>query len=347
MKILHVVGSFVNGGIETLLVNTANRQIFSGHEVGIIVTTNKWSEHLLDSLDGRVKVFLINKPVGSKNPRFLVRILLAYHKYSPEILHLHDPDLDKLFFPKHKSEKRLVTIHNDTIPISFSRNVNRYIAISQCVYDSFVQKTGQDNCVVCLNGIDSSRFKVKKEYLGQPEKILMVGRVVFDVKGQDMVVRAVAGLPKGIREKVHLDIWGDGPDVEELRRLVSELELDNLVSVSGNRENEYVAEHLCDYDLFVQASSHEGLGLSVIEAMLSGVPVLVSDAKGLLEVSDNGKFGRIFKHSDEDSFIDNFVRCRENYAEAVCMARSAREYASSRFSMDVYVDKLEKAYLTV
>ena len=153
MKILHSIGSFVNGGIETLLTNVVNRQVAEGNTVAIMIVTSKWSQEMVDALDKRIKVFYINKPVGSHNPWYLLKLLYYYKSFKADILHLHGPDSARFFMPKNKEERRVVTLHNEVMHMTFSKSVDIYIAISQCVLDAFKQKTGHNNCVICYNGI--------------------------------------------------------------------------------------------------------------------------------------------------------------------------------------------------
>ena len=117
MKILHSIGSFVNGGIETLLTNVVNRQVAEGNTVAIMIVTSKWSQEMVDTLDKRIIVFYINKPIGSHNPWYLLKLLYYYKSFKADILHLHGPGSEKLYSPKNKNERRIITIHNETIAI--------------------------------------------------------------------------------------------------------------------------------------------------------------------------------------------------------------------------------------
>ena len=65
MKLLHIVYSLVNGGIETMLVNVANEQI-NNHSVYIMIINNIVDERLLEKLDGRIKVIRINRNIKFK-----------------------------------------------------------------------------------------------------------------------------------------------------------------------------------------------------------------------------------------------------------------------------------------
>lgn len=344
MRILHSLGSFVNGGIETLLINVANRQAQAGNEVGIMIVTNKLSQDIINALDKSIRIFLINKPIGSMNPWYLLKMAYHYKSFNADILHLHSPGAEKLFMSKNKGERRIITIHNETIPMPFGESVDQYIAISQCVLDSFKKKTGHDNCVVCYNGVDKNRFAVKTSYNERPKRLLFVGRILFDVKGQDIVLEGLTHLAKSVKVDIHLDIWGDGSDMNKMKQMVTELGLDKTVSIFGNKDNEYVAQHISDYDVMIQASRHEGLGISAIEAMMSGVPVLVSSAKGFLEVTENGKYGKVFLHSDVDAFVKAFTEVYDNYAIAVETAKNAITYATEKFSLNAHMKQIMDIY---
>lgn len=344
MKILHSVGSFVNGGIETLLTNVVNRQVAEGNTVAIMIVTNKWSKEMIEALDSRIKVFYINKPVGSQNPWYLVKLLYYYKRFKADILHLHSPGSEKLFTPKNNNERRIVTIHNETIAIPFSRTIDQYIAISQCVLESFKQKTGHDNCVVCYNGIDIPKFKCKKEYSKKPYKMVALGRILFDVKAQDLIVKAISKLPTEIRKEIHIDIIGDGKDANILKALIIELGVEDCVTLVGNVPNTFVTENLCKYDLLLCASHHEGLGITAIEGMAAGVPLLLSDALGYIEVTDNGKYGKHFKHSDAAAMKEAIIYAYENYSCICFTAKKSIEYAKDKFSIERYMINLTEIY---
>ena len=344
MKILHSIGSFVNGGIETLLTNVVNRQVAEGNTVAIMIVTSKWSQEMINALDSRVKVFYVNKPVGSQNPWYLLKLLYYYKLFKADVLHLHSPGSEKLFTPKNNNERRIVTIHNETIAIPFSSTVDQYIAISQCVLDSFKKKTGKNNCIICYNGIDIDKFKLKDSYSNKPYKILALGRVLFRVKAQDLIVEAMSKLPTAIRKEIHLDIWGDGKDAEKLCALVNKLNVYDCVTLCGNVTNEYVADNMCNYDLLLCASHHEGLGITAIEGMAAGVPLLLSDALGYIEVTENGKYGKHFKHSDAESIKNAIIDAYNNYESLCKKAVESIEYAHDKFSIESYLNELTNIY---
>ena len=343
MKILHFIGSFLDGGIENLLINVVNRQAAQSEEVAIMIGTT-YNVKMFSLLDNRIKVIRINKPIDSKNPWYLIKIICSYHAFKPDVLHLHSPGVEYLFPFKPTKEHRVVTIHNETIKIPFSSTVDQYIAISQCVKDSFIRQTGHDNCVICYNGIDVERFALKQHYFNKPQKLIALGRILFSVKAQDLIVKAFSNVRPEKREQMTLDIWGDGKDFDALRSIVLKLGLEKNVSLVGNVSNNYVTKHLCDYDMIICASHHEGLGIAAIEAMAAGVPVLLSDALGFVEVTDGGKFGKHFAHSNETALTAAIENAYQDYTSMCNTARSAVSYAKEKFSINNYVSTLLKLY---
>lgn len=344
MKILHSIGSFVNGGIETLLTNVVNRQVAEGNTVAIMIVTSKWSQEMVDALDKRIIVFYINKPVGSHNPWYLLKLLYFYKSFKADILHLHSPRSEKLFSPKNKNERRIITIHNETIAIPFSATVDQYIAISQCVLESFREKTGHNNCVICYNGIDINRFKTKIVYPQKPHRIVAIGRILFNVKAQNLIVEAISKLPTEIRKNIHLDIIGDGKELDVLKGMVKRLNVEDCITLVGNVTNTYISENLCRYDLLLCASHHEGLGITAIEGMAAGVPLLLSDALGYLEVTENGKYGKHFKHSDTEAIKEAIICAYESYSSICITAQKSIEYAKEKFSIERYMKNLAEIY---
>ena len=346
MRILHIVGSFLNGGIETLLVNVANRQSQDGHEVGIIFITNRIAKELVSEIDSSVKTYYVNKPVGSKNPYFLLRLNYFYRRFCPQILHLHGSNFTNLLLGKCTGEKRFVTLHNNVIKIYYSKSVDQYIAISECVRASFVRQTGMQNCTVCYNGITLENFVTKTEYREKPQKIVCVGRVLFGVKGQDILIDALTRL-KSQGYSLACDFYGTGSDYELLKHLIEKNNLQASVKALGNIPNEYLAKHLHEYDLAVQASRHEGLGISAIETMACGVPTILSAVDGFLEVSKNGQYAMLFANESAAELCDKLISAIEHYDTCIILAKDAKNYVDASFSILKMVSELDTIYTSV
>lgn len=114
----------------------------------------------------------------------------------------------------------------------------------------------------------------------------------------------------------------------------------------GAKDQSFIFEHLCDYDLYVQPSIYEGFGLTVAESMAAKVPVLVSENQGPLEIIDNGKYGYYFKNQDvEDcaSKIEMFLKHKNDPS----MISSAYQRVASLYNVKNTARKYLELYETL
>ena len=302
MKICHVLWQLEFGGIETMVVNIVNEQVALGNKVDIIIINDMIESVLLEKISDKAGVHRLGRKQGSHSPLSIVSLNVKLYGLHPDIVHFHAVDIQR-FVWKRLIGKWCTTHHTmcvEKLHRFFSDNKHIF-AISEQVRDDIKSKLAIDSTVV-NNGICASDF-VRKQSLhrdsNKPFKLVQVGRILLSVKGQDVLVHAVAVLrAKGV--DVTLDFIGDGPDSDELRQLIHNLSLDCHVNVLGSRMPEYIEAHLCEYDMLVQPSRIEGFGLTVAEAMASGIPVAVASLPALVGVVDNGKCGYIFRADDAE-----------------------------------------------
>ena len=342
MKILHYVPSFLNGGIETMLVNVANMQAADGNTVAVMVFTDRVSPDLVAKLSKSVKLYCVGKPVGNHNPLYVLKANRFHKSFAPDVFHFHATEASRLFPFKNRSERRVATIHSNSLPVSAHPSVDRYIAISRCVQEYFRGETGKDS-VLCYNGIDIASFSVKNEYKDRPSKILSIGRLT-PVKGIDILIKGFAGISREFPD-LSLDIWGEGEQRRELEELIDSLSLQDRIMLCGNVDTRYVEKHIADYDIVIQSSRHEGLGISAIEAMAAGVPLIVSGADGFLEVTDNGRLATLFEKENPVALGDSIRQVIEEYRNVAAIAREAETYVAETFSLRVLVDNLYRIYI--
>ena len=152
--------------------------------------------------------------------------------------------------------------------------------------------------VVVENGILADKIRKKTDYTVKNGTFhfVQVGRLNISQKGQDIFISAVNELVnvRDIRNfQVHF--VGDGESRPMLQEMVQKFHLEDYVIFEGTKSQDYLFEHLADFDCFVQPSRYEGFGLTVAEAMAAGLPVLVSNIEGPMEVIDSGRVGLSFE----------------------------------------------------
>lgn len=296
MKILHICWSLDNGGAENMLVDIINYQV-KYEDVSLFIINDRIDYSIFNRIDKRCHVKLMGRKEGDKNPFALLKIYGYFLSHHFDIVHLHNPDMIKYLWLKRNYVR---TVHNTNIGYQNYRWHKGIISISEAVRED-LESRGVHGSEVIDNGINFSLIKpnVRKERNGV-FRMIQVSRIYFEQKGQDILVEAVKKILSHGMTNIHLDFIGTGQDIDRLRQMIEENHLEKYISLLGNMPREYIYEHLCDYDLFVQPSRFEGFGLTVAEAMGAKIPVLVSENEGPLAIIENGKYGFAFKNKSVD-----------------------------------------------
>lgn len=152
-----------------------------------------------------------------------------------------------------------------------------------------------------------------------PTRIAMVARLAAP-KRPDLLLHALAQLRDALGQEVPASIIGDGPDRDALQALASQLAL-HQVSFAGNVDD--VPRRLAQHSLFVLLSDHEGLPISVIEAMRAGLPIVASQLPSMGELLPSEQYGALVPNKVE-AIAQALERLARSPALRECMGRSAR-----------------------
>lgn len=160
---------------------------------------------------------------------------------------------------------------------------------------------------VIHNFIDTSRYEgrfdpdLRKCYANEKERVLVHTSNFRPVKRIDDIIRAFATLRERIPAKLLL--IGDGPERGRVQQLCQELETCDSVIMLGKLERP--EEVMSIADLYIQASGHESFGLSALEAMACGIPVVSTNAGGIPEVVEQGVSGLMGDVGDVEALANN------------------------------------------
>ena len=302
MKIVHIIFSLNNGGKENMMVDIANEQQKLGHKVSIIIINNFKEETVFNRISPLIRIFEMHRNTGSKNPSLFFSLFFVFNfKLHPDIIHCHDISMGKFLKYLSKS-KRVITIHGlgfDVKPLSYFDEI---FTISGTVKDD-IENRSHLNCRVVYNGICTTIIKARTNHeLSDTIRIIQVSNLMHEYKGQDVLIKAIDILVNSQSFKnIRVELVGEGYSRMFLNQLIDECHLKEHVFLIGIKSREWVYEHLCDYDIFVQASRNEGFGLTVAEAMAAKLPVIAAEHDGPAEILGNGQYGFLF---DNENPID-------------------------------------------
>jgi len=148
-----------------------------------------------------------------------------------------------------------------------------------CVYDFIVpyaKDMGAKNISVIYNKVDLNKFSPKqsKEFNSSKPTILSVGRLI-DQKDQSVLIKSIKDLD------VELIIIGDGPNYQRLLDLIKQLRVENKVKIIKRVANEELNKYYVSCDIYAQPMMNlGGIPMPVLEAMASGLPIVMSKKEG-------------------------------------------------------------------
>ena len=180
----------------------------------------------------------------------------------------------------------------------------------------------------------------KRTVMAKPEELIVTHISNFrKVKRIDDVVRIFYGIQQKLPAK--LIMVGDGPEREIADQLCKDLGIKSKVLFLGNTSD--IDRILCFTDLFLLPSASESFGLSALEAMAAGVPVVSSNTGGLPEVNEEGISGYLCPIGDVKAMAEKAIYILEDKARLAQFKQNARKVAE-RFDEEKIVPMYEALY---
>ena len=131
-------------------------------------------------------------------------------------------------------------------------------------------------------------------------------------KKWDLLLKALASLPKDLRNRFHFTLWGPTPAepdalsyASELRSLRQSLSLDDCVTLNGPSRS--IPDLLAQSDWFVLPSTNEPCSVALLEALCHGIPALVSNSGGNIDIVTPGINGQHFQMDSVDSLAQQLA----------------------------------------
>jgi glycosyltransferase involved in cell wall biosynthesis len=368
MRILHVINNLGSGGAERLVAESLPlMKAYPGVEVELLLLTEANSVFLEGLKKEGIKVTSLNsgKNIYSiYNPLNILKIAKEITKKSYDIVHVHLfpaqywVALAKIFI-KSRDFKLLTTEHstnNRRRGKFYFRPIDRFIySLYDCIIS--ISPSTQENLLIWLkpateeskkyriieNGINLDNFcnaipydkrELSQFITNETRTICMVGRFT-EAKDHATLIQAMQRLP----EHVHLLLVGEGPLRQEKEKLVVEMGLGKRVHFLGFRRD--VERIIKTADVVVLSSNWEGFGLSAVEGMAAGKPVIASRVPGLKDVVEDEEL--LFEVGNEQELAEKIswlLNDERAYAEKAGEARKR----SKKYDIKNMVDRYMETY---
>ncbi|MEA3560217.1 MAG: glycosyltransferase family 4 protein, partial [Candidatus Omnitrophota bacterium] len=234
----------------------------------------------------------------------------------------------------------------------------KVIAISETVRVHLVNcfKVPKNKVKLIHNGLDIAAFSRHytaeekrdiRQCYGLRDKGRVVGNIarLVNVKGQCYLLHAAKEILK-VRPKTQFLFVGDGKDRQKLIDLSRKLDITGNVFFIGALKEIKPALSIMDIFAF-PVIWQEGFGISVLEAMTTGLPVIASDVGGIYTLVKNQKNGLLISPKDIPSLINALLRLLDDKKLAVKMGKEGRQLAAKKFSLDKVVKGITNVYKEV
>lgn len=298
MKIIQVMPDFGLAGAEIMCENLIYELRKCGHDV-VVISLFDYKSAITERMEQTgVKIIYLGKKLGF-DISLVGKIRRVLRKEKADVIHTHR-NAAQYAIPAAMMagvKLRVHTVHNIATKENGkpARILNKFffkycrvipVALSYLTRDSIVEeyKIQKNKIPVILNGIDLSKCIPKDNYgINGNFKILHIGRF-SEQKNHEGLLKAF----KVFHDK-HPDseLWliGDGEKKAEVERYVSDNDLIQSVRFLGLQSSVY--RYLHDADIFALPSNYEGVPITLIEAMGTGLPIVATAVGGVLDMLDN------------------------------------------------------------
>lgn len=362
--ILHTIESGGPGGAETVVLNLVKRLNPERFKSIVLLPPGPWLNPRLRELG--VPVIEVNWKAWY-DPRGPLALVKTVGKYGVDLIHSHLPGQN--FYSCIAGTltrcKTLVTYHG---PVEFQdgesakgraklwfvrHTADRAVVVCQKVKDILRAYGFQDEMIsVIYNGIDPtpyaepSKGTLRAELgLGPHEKLVGMIANVRESKGYDIFVRACAEVCRKFEKVTFLGVG----DVNEqlaapIKALHKKLSLRDRFRFLGFRSD--VSQILKELDVFVLASTSEGMPLAVLEAMASRKPVVATRCGGIPEIVDHGQTGLLVQVSDSMALAVAIEDLLTDTEKAFRLGVNAQAKFQRQFTLDSMIMRYEQLYLS-
>lgn len=362
MNVLHVRERLERGGIEILIYNLFKNINETQNEFHLVT----FADGTMDAEFSKAGVHIISLKRRMKIDLKLVRDLrnLIIEK-KINVIHSHQAveGFHSYLASRGLGIKNVISHHGSVYPFKdklvmkfLIPKIDANIVVSNSYLKRLKEVEGfniTDNFHVIYNGIDPEYLKGSESTLREELSISktsmllgMIGNFYNSGRDQYTICKVLPMLFDKFKD-LHFVFVG-GWSLEQpnfYNRCYNFCEKENLLDRThfiGARSD--IGNILRSMDIFVYSSNHDTFGIAVVEAMLSGLPVVANDIPAMMEITDNGKYARIFETKNSKSLFDEISFLINNNEARNAQAILGQKWASERYTITKHISNLTNLY---
>jgi len=294
-------------------------------------------------------IFLFKKILKKEKPDILnvhyasgYGTLARLSKFHPLILNVWGSDVyefpDTSFLHKNILLKNLY--NSDYLCSTSKIMAERVKHIWPTIPNIFITPFGVD-CKIFLPE-SSNLIENKPIVIGTVKSLAPKYGITTLVKAFYEAKRKVSNHDLDIANKMRLRIVGEGPQLNEIKNLIKDLNLNSIASIKGTIANDKVPYELRNFDIYCafSESESESFGVAIIEASACGIPVIVNKIGGLAEVTIDKVTGIQVEKGNIHDASEAILKLVLNKQLRLEMGKSGRDFVLNNFDWDDNVDKM-------
>lgn len=254
--------------------------------------------------------------------KYLSHLKLTIQQVKPDILHAHYATSYGLLGALSGHKPFIISVWGSDV-MSFPQKspLHKWVLRFVLTRGSQVQASGEflrkiteqftDKVKVVNFGLENSFFSRNPVVKTGEVPAVVIGSVksLESHYRIDILLKAFSLVKKNLesKQKLMLVIVGDGSKKSELQNLASELEITADTEFAGKVAYASIAKYHTSMDIHVCTSERESFGVSILEAMASGVPVICSDISAFDELVTDGETGLRFRQGDSTDLATKII----------------------------------------
>ena len=292
---------------------------------------------------------------------FPLRLLRIIYKVRPDIVHVHSrrgADVWGGVASLLNKAKTVITRRVDNPELYWVAKVkyglyDKVITISEGIREVLYSEGIKGNKIACVpSGVDSDRYTNEcdkawfyKELGYTPEeKVVGVIAQFIPRKGHHSIIEAIPTIHSHL-PSVRFLFLGKGPLKNEMYQLCKKKNIIDYVQFAGFRND--LERILPCLDLVLHAATMEGLGVSLLQAAASGVPIVATRVGGIPEIVRDGVNGHLFDPNNTTDMVDATLSLLQDESRAKHFGEAGRQIVQSHFSVEAMVKGNLEVYKSI
>ena len=303
MKIMQIIPVFSMGGGEIMCETLSTELVRQGHKVLAVSLYADETDITKRMQENGINVVFLGKK-GGFDVSAIFRLRKLIRKVKPDVIHTHlyalkYAVLAKLFLRipgvhtvHNMAEKEATPKDQKVNRFFFHRHMALPVSLSDEIQGTVMNlyRLAPEGCPVVLNGVDLTKCEPKTDYAAhKPIRVIHVGRF-SEQKNHACMIEALAKLP---RDTFVIDFFGEGELQEDIRQLAAQHGLERELHFNGTTD--HIHPHLSAADIFILPSKWEGVPMSIIEAMGTGLPIIASRVGGVSDMLTHDRSGLLIE----------------------------------------------------